>query len=182
MTRGVTYSKPLAVAAMIALGAAGTMLSARLATEARLSKLQRDSAADERALQTRIAAMSDYETENVASLRREVSRFRVNLAAFGTWESLVASLGSAWDCEPGPKDERNGYSIQLGTLRLLSHAVGEWPEIVNTVGRLEALPGVGIAELEMKTSGTGDRRSLETTRILVVIQASREAAKSTLTP
>jgi hypothetical protein len=174
MTRGVAYSKPLAVAAMIALGAAGTMLWARLATEAGLSKLRRDSAADKRALQTRIAAMSDCETENVDSLRREVSRFRVNLAAFGTWESLASSLG--------PKEERNGYSIQLGTLRLLSHAVGEWPEIVSTVGRLEALPGVGIAELEMKTSGTGDRRSLETTRILVVIQASREAAKSTLTP
>jgi hypothetical protein len=182
MTRGVAYSKPLAVAAAAALAGAFVLLWARMATDASLSQARLHAASAEGDLTTRVTAMSAYASENLDALRRQVGNFRVHLGAEDTWEGIVRLVGNGWIAEPGPKEERNGYSVQLGTLKLGSHSVGDWPEIVDTVKALEATPGVGIAEFEMKTSGSGDRRSLDTARILVVIQASRTRPNPPTTP
>jgi hypothetical protein len=182
MIRGVAYSRPFAAAATAALIAAGAMFWIRLATHAKLSELRLHAANSERDLATRIGALSAYESDNVDALRRQVGLFRVRLGTDGTWDRLVRRLGGGWSAESGLREDKSGYSLQPGTFRLLSHAVGEWPDIVEAVKDLEAIPGVGIAEIEMKTSGSGDRRSLDTARILVLIQASRTGPNSATTP
>jgi hypothetical protein len=173
MIRGISYSKGLAAAAAAALIAAGATLWMRVATKASLLDLRQRAVNAERDLRDRINAMSPYEDEDVIRLRRQVDQFRTHLGSDGTWEGLVRRLGAGWSAEVGSREDRGGYSVQLGTLTLQSHAVTEWPGIVDMTGQLEAMPGVGIAELEMKTSGSGDRRSLDTARIVVVIQTNQ---------
>jgi hypothetical protein len=182
MTRGIAYSKPLVAAGAAALVAASAMFWMHRATSAKISELRRHAATEESDLLNRINAMSAYESENVDSMRRQVGRFRMHLGTEATWDILVSRLGNRWVVDKGSKEEKGIYSVQLVTLRLVSHAVGEWPSIVEAVGQLEAIPGVGIAEFEMKTSGADDRRSLDTARILVAIQTSRAALNSSNTP
>lgn len=182
MTRGLIFSKPLAVAGAAALIAASAMLWVRSSTQADLVALRRDGETAQRDLRNRVDSMSAFENDNLESLRRRVGRFRMHLGTEGTWDGLVRALGNGWSAEIGPRDDRGAYSVQLGTLTLVSHAVGEWPAIVGAAGQLEAMPGVGIAEFEMKTSGSGDRRSLDTARMVVVIQTTRAALDPKITP
>jgi hypothetical protein len=173
MTRGITYSKPLAGAAVAALVVAGALFCMREANAANRAGLRRHAESDERALEAQVSAMSAFEDENVAALRARVGRLRLQLGPDGTWERLVSRLGAGWGSEAGTREDKAGYSIQTGTVSVLSRGVDEWPAIVEAVGQMEAMPGVGIAEFEMKTSGSGDRRTLDTARMLVVIQTTR---------
>jgi len=182
MTRGLIFSKALAAAAAAALIAASATYWVRAAAKTDLVAQRRQAATAERELRTRVDAMAAYESENLDSLRRQVGRFRTHLGTESTWDGLVRALGSGWSAEIGPRDDRGAYSIQLGTLTLVSHAVGEWPGIVDALGQLEAMPGVGIAEFEMKTSGSSDSRTLDTARMGVVIQTTRAVLNPKITP
>jgi hypothetical protein len=182
MIRGIEYSKPLAAAGFTALVAAGAMFWMRTAASRMLSEQRRHAAVAESELETRIGAMSKFESENVEALRLQVKRVRLHLAADGTWGRLVGRLGSGWVADGASMEDRNGYSIQSGAFRLRSHAVGEWPEIVEAVKDLEAMPGVGVAELEFRATGNGVHRSLDTARIVVVVQAIQAGSNTESTP
>jgi hypothetical protein len=175
MIRGIAYTKPLAAAAVAALAAAGGLFWMRTANAADRAGLRLRAESEERTLQARVSAMSAFDSKNVDELRTQVSRLRKQLGTKGAWERIVTRLGVGWASEAATKEDKAGYSVQTGTFSVLSHGVDEWPAIVETVGQLEAIPGVGIAGFEMNTSGSGDRRTLDTARMLVVVQTSRPA-------
>jgi hypothetical protein len=182
MTRGIAYSKPLAAAAAAAVFATSAMCWLHTTTNTKLSELRKRDAAVEDGLGAQIAAMAPYENGDLETLRAQVGRYRTRLGSKGTWDRLVRRLGSGWIAESGPKYDKSGYSIQLGTFKLVSHAVSDWPEIVNVVKELETIPGVGISEFSMKTSGSGNRRTLDTASIAVVIQADRDESNRPTAP
>ncbi len=178
MKRGSTYSKPMAAAAAVALIATGAMFGMHAEYEATLLERRHHAESAERGLRNRIGAMSAYGDENVEALRREVGALRTHLGTEGTWDGLVRQLGGAWSVERGPREDMGTYCVERGTLTLVSHSVGEWPRIVDVAGQLEAMAGVGIANLEMKTSGTGGVRSLDTARLDLVVHTRRAATLS----
>jgi hypothetical protein len=62
-------------------------------------------------------------------------------------------------------------------MRLKSPSPADWPAIVEAVRVSEGLPGVGVAEFDMKTSGTRERRTVDSVAILVVVQSRRADPK-----
>jgi hypothetical protein len=182
MIRGIQYSRPLVAAGAVAVVASCTMIWLSLELNAKISEQRRRASSLEASLSGQIAAKSVYESEDLDALRDKVGRFRVRLGSEGTWERLVRQFGDGWTAESGPKDDKNGYCIQYGTFKLLSPAVADWPKIIEAVKDSEAIPGVGVAEIEMKSSGGHDRRSLDLVRILVAVQTSRTGLKPVIAP
>jgi hypothetical protein len=117
--------------------------------------------------------MSEFEGERLESLRSRVRRALLQLGTEDTWERLVRRFGERWTVEQGPRDERNGSSVQLGTFRLKSPVLADWPGIIETLGDSEAIPGVGITGIEMRTSGGTERRSLDSVTVRVSVQMRR---------
>jgi hypothetical protein len=176
MIRGISYSKPIAAAAMGALALGGVLFLLRTSASARLSEQRREAAEAEGKIRRQIAGLSAYESGNLEDLHRRISRFRERLGTDGTWESLVRRLGSGWVAESGARDDRKGYFLQAGTLSLVAHTVEEWPVIVDAVRVIEAVPGVAVSGFEMRASGSGERRSLDKATVQVEIQASSTEA------
>ena len=177
MIRGVQYSLPLAAAGAAALVAVGSMMWLRLGLSSEIVEQRRLASVAETSLSSQIAAKSMYERERLEELREQIGRFRVRLGADGTWDSVVSRIGLGWYAEPGTRNERGTYSIQYGTLKLMSPTVADWPRVIEAVGESEAIPGVGIAEIEIKASGVRGQRTLELVRILVAVQ-TRHAEKT----
>jgi hypothetical protein len=177
MTRGLSYSKPLAAGALAALAFGGVLFLLRLSARVDLAKQRQEAAAEEGRLRKQIDGLSAYESESLGALRRRIVRFQGQLGTDGTWERIVRRLGSAWVAESGPREDRKGYFLQAGTFTLVAHAVEEWPGIVDAVRDIEAIPGATICGFEMRASGSADRRSLEKTTIEVEIQMSQAEPK-----
>lgn len=175
MIRGIEYSKPLAAACATAIIASCTMAWLRVGLNAKISEQRRRASTLESNLTGQMEAKSEYDDENLNALRERVGRLRTQLGPDGTWERVAGQFGDGWKSEPGPSDDKNGYSVRYGTFKLLSPAVTDWAKIVEAVRNSEAIPGVAIAEFEMKTSGGRDRRSLDLVRILVAVRTSRSA-------
>lgn len=173
MIRGVQYSLPFAAVGVAALAATGSMIWLRFDLEARIAGQRRRASIAEASLSSQIAAKSMYERECLETLHSQVSRFRERLGTDGTWERAVGQFGSGWNAELGARDDRSGYSIQYGTLRLISPTLADWPRIIGAVRDSEAIPGVGIAEIEMKASGSRGQRTLDLVRILLAIKTRR---------
>jgi len=173
MTRGLVFSKALASAssAAVAVACAALWLHAHLGSA--ISERQRLAADVGSGLAAQIAAKSDFEGARLDALRDRVRRTRLLLGAEDTWDRLVRRFGGRWTVESGPRDERSGSSVQFGTFRLISPVLADWPEIVETLGDSEALPGVGITGIEMRTSGGVERRSLDLVTVRVAVQMSR---------
>lgn len=173
MIRGVQYSKPLAAGAAAVAIASSMLIWQHHELGAKISEQRRNAAIAESNLESEVAAKSMYESEYLNALRDQMSRSRVQLGDEGTWGRLVRRLGDRWSAEPGQMDGKGGQSIRYGTMRLLLPTVTDWAKIVEAVTNSEEIPGVGIAELEMKTSGSRDRRTLDLVRILIAIQTRR---------
>jgi hypothetical protein len=178
MIRGVQYSKPLAAGGAAAVIAASMLIWQHHELSANISEQRRRAEVAESNLESEVAAKSMYESEYLDALRDQMRRSRVQLGDEGTWGRLVRRLGDRWSAEPGQTDEKGGQSTRYGTMRLLSPTVTDWEKIVEAVTNSEETPGVGIAELEMKTSGSRDHRTLDLVRILVAIQTSRTGENS----
>ncbi len=176
MTRGIVYSKRLAAASAVAIAAACATfwLSAQL--KSKVLKRQHSAAALAASLSAQIAAKSEFEDERLEMLRDHVRRIRLQLGTDDTWDRMVRKFGERWAVEPGPKENRNGSSVQRGVFRLRSPRLTDWPEIIENVKNAEALPGVGIAQFEMNTSGSLVRRSLDSVTILVAVQTRRNVS------
>jgi hypothetical protein len=61
----------------------------------------------------------------------------------------------------------------MGTFELLSPALSDWSKTIEVIGTTESLPGVGIANFEMKTSGNREHRSVDFVRIVVEVHSRR---------
>jgi hypothetical protein len=173
MIKGVQYSKALAGCAAVSVIAACAMSWRHLELGADIAQQRRRAADAESKLTSEIAGKSMYEGESLDALRDQVGRTRIQLGDAGTWSRLVRQFGDGWSAESGPTEDKGGYEIRYGTIRLLAPSVADWPKIVEAVRDSEAMRGVGIAEFEMRTSGDRDRRSLDLVRILVAVQSSR---------
>jgi hypothetical protein len=166
------------------MGAAAAMIAACAMTwrhhglAARISEERSRAATVEANLNAEIAANSMYDSTSLTALRDRVGRSRIRLGDEATWGRLAGRFGEGWTVEAGAADEKGEHSIQYGTIRLQSPSVADWPKIVEAVADLEAMPGVGIAELEMTSSGGRDRRSLDLVRILVAVHTKRSGSKS----
>jgi hypothetical protein len=176
MNRGFAFSRSLATACSAAVAAA----CAALCIHARIGSLildrQRGAAQWEASLTAQIASRSEFEGDRLESLRGRVRRARLQLGSEDTWDRVVRRFGERWSVEAGPRDDRDGCSIQSGTFRLKSPALADWPGIVDAIGDSEALPGVGVEDLDMKTSGGLERRSLDSVTIRVSVQTRRTDA------
>lgn len=173
MTRGVSFSRPLAAAAAAALAAvcavAGAHAELRSLTSFRMGRATEL----ERSLREQIEAKSGCDRDRLEALHEQVSRLRVQVGAEDTWNRMIRIFGDAWSTETLSREDRSGCSFQTGVMRLKSPSLADWPGIVEAVRACEGLPGVGIAEFEMKTSGTRERRELDSVRIVVVVQSRR---------
>ena len=173
MIRGVKFSRRLAAVAAAAAAAAFASAWHREALASDIAVERRRAADLEQQFAGRMGAIEMYSDEKLRALREQVGHSRVRLGEAGTWGRLVSRLGQGWASQPGPAEDRGGYSIQFGTLRLVATATADWPKIVDAVRISEATPGVRILELEMRASGDQDRRSLDLVRILLEVQSCR---------
>jgi hypothetical protein len=173
MIKGVQYSKALAGGAAASVIAACAMSWRHLELGASIARQRQRAAVAEAKLTSEIAARSMYEGESLEALRDQVGRSRIRLGDAGTWGRLVGQLGDGWAADSGATEDKAGYVIRYGTIRLLAPSIADWPRIVGAVKDSEAMRGVGIAEFEMRTSGDHDRRSLDLVRILVAVHSSR---------
>jgi hypothetical protein len=173
MIRGIRYSRPLATVVAATFVAACAAAWHREVLVSRIAEQRRQAAALEEQISGPMGAMEMYSDERLRALRKQVGLFRVRLGGAGTWGSLVSRLGQGWTSERGPAEDRGGYSIQLGTFKLLAPSTADWPRIVDAVKASEGIPGVRIVEFEMKASGDLDRRSLDLVRILMEVQSVR---------
>jgi len=131
---------------------------------------QRRRAAElEDAINKQVAAMSDCDDPHLNALRMLAGRLRGQLGTDDAWGRLVLLFGRDWTAEAGPKEQRAGYSTQTGSFVRLAPSPSDWPGVVNVVRSAEQLPGVGIAGIEMRSSGDRERRSLDIVKIAVAI-------------
>jgi hypothetical protein len=173
MKPAIAYSGRLAIGALVsaALGCAALVIHAQLAS--RISGCLSHFAEVDADLSARITAGSEFENDRLETLRARVSRFRLQLGPSDTWERLANALGSDWTAEVGQREDASACSVQHGQFTMKSPALSDWPGIVERVRKVEALPGVAVAEFEMKTSGGRDRRAVDLVRILVSVQTRR---------
>jgi hypothetical protein len=167
--RGVTYSRGPLVLCLAAVGSACAMIWLRHNTAGDWMEQRRRSAELEGALIKRVAALSDCVVPHLNALHALVGRLRGQLGTEDLWARLVLLFGKDWSAEPGAKEQRTGYSTQTGTFVRLAPKAADWPRIVDVVRSAEQLPGVGIAWLEMRSSGDREHRSLDVVKIAVAI-------------
>jgi len=173
MTRGVSYSRRWLAFSLTWVGAACAMALFRHQMAGESLERIRGAADREGTLSRQIAERSDSEDSNLIALRARIGRFRKQLGSADSWDLLVRQFGGSWTAEAGPRDDRADYSLQVGTFVRISPAVSDWPEIVRAVGLAEHIPGVGIAELEMRSSGNRDHRSMDLVKFVVAIRCRR---------
>jgi hypothetical protein len=179
MTRGFAFSRPLAFGAVAAMAAVCVLFCVRTAKKTEVLDQRRQGGVVEAELSAQITAKSEFETSNLGELRKHAVLF---LGSAGTWERVTGRLGSAWIAGPVQRDEKAGCTVQTGTMNLLSHSVRAWPDIISAVRDLESIPGVDVAEFEMKTSGAVDRRSVDVARMLLVVRTAPSAVAATPYP
>jgi hypothetical protein len=173
MTRGLAYSRAPAAACSAAVAAACAALWLHAHVGSVISERQRRAAALEEGVSAQIAAMSEYDAERLEALRDRVGRARLLLGKEDTWGRLVRRFGERWAIEPGPAEERNGSAVQYGTFRLKSPVLADWPGIIETLGESEAMPGVGITGIEMRSGGGLEQRAFVSVIVRVAVQARR---------
>jgi hypothetical protein len=177
MIRGIAYSRSRAVASGIAVAAMVAVLALRIGTARTLRGERASGVAVDRDLASRIDALSPYDDRHLALLREKVSRFRVRLGQFGSWDRIVARMGERWSMEPGEAADRGDYSVQSGTFRMKSAFAADWPEILDVVGFVEDLPGAGIGELEIRSAEQGPKGALGVVRIVVILHSAKAARR-----
>ena len=176
MIRGLVFSRVLAAASSAAIAAACAMFWTLAELQSKNSEHQRRASGIEAGLSAQIAAKSEFERDRLEALRIRVGLFRVHLGTANTWDRLVKRFGAGWTIEAGPSEDRNGCSVQYGVFSLKSPELSDWPGIIEILKDSEGLPGVGIVEFEMKTSGNLERRSLDLVRIHVAVQTGRKGS------
>lgn len=179
MTRGVRFSRWSAV--FCGAGIIAVLSSAMIRHHVVRSRIADRSQFEisEQDLKTQITAKSGCDLADLIALRSIVGRFRVQLGPSDSWDRLSVQFGKEWSAEGISRDDWDGYSVQVGALRMRSPATSDWPDIIEAVRTLEGTPGVRITGFEMKTSGEHERRSVDLVRIAVAIQMARPAAIST---
>jgi hypothetical protein len=173
MTKGVAYSMHASALSATGLVAACAMMFAHLHIASEKTEQRRRAVHHEDDLSGRIAAKSDCEDSRLDALRARVGSFRGRLGPEDAWERIVRQFGKDWTAEAGPMDILDGYSFQVGTFLLVSPAISDWPGIIEAVKTAEQLPGVGIASIEMKSSGNREHRALDLVKIVVAIHGRR---------
>jgi hypothetical protein len=160
-----------AVLCATGVGAACLMALVHRALADERTDRRRRAADIESVLSRQIASKEDYGDSNLSELRGRVERFRRQLGPDDAWMRLVRQFGLRWAAEQGPKEDKDGYSIQVGTFLLTSPAASDWPEIIEAVGAAEQLPGVDVKGFEMRSTGSRKSRSVDTVKVVVTIHA-----------
>ncbi len=179
MNRGFTCSRDSALLASAAAAAAAGALLLWAHLGSTLAAHLGRSASVEGDLLGRIAARSDYTSERLASLRAEVGRLRSHLGDAGAWESVGRVFGVRWRSEAGPWVKTGDLATRTGSFSMISPTVADWAKILETIGKLEAIPGAGVVEFQMKAGGGREQGSLDTVRVLVSVRARANGSDST---
>jgi hypothetical protein len=171
MKEGYEYSKRVAVVAALAVCSAASMYCICKEIEGRCLGRLNSLGRAEIKLEQEIAAMSGVGDSELTALRSTIGRLRVSLDSGDAGDLILRRLGDSWSVEPGPKEDRNGFSLQTSTLRMRSPTPADWQNIVDIIGALERLPGVGIASFEMSTMGDTGRRNIKKMRLGLEIRS-----------
>lgn len=173
MNRGFTCSKASAAFAAASMAAAGAMFALRSNLGLRIAEHRVRAASLENDLSIRISARSEYDEANLDSLRSEVGQFRTQLGPPGGWERVAGLFARRWKMEAEPTSEARDFESQSCTFRMISPKVSDWPEIMDTVKEVEAVPGAGIMEIQIQAAGGREHVNLETVRVLVSVRTRR---------
>jgi len=181
MIEGIEYSKRLAT--LCALALCGTAAMAWLGEEMAASSALRLGACNDtvRAISRQIATRSNCGYSDLVALRSEVKRSESLLGSEDTLETLVRTFGNAWAVKSEAKDDRDGLVVQCSTFRMLTPTLEDWQKVVELVGALERLPGVGIDSFRMNTSGDVEHREVETMEVIVETRF-RSRIRSSINP
>jgi len=125
-----------------------------------------------RDLSARVESLVEFDDAHLKAQREKVERFRMRLGAGATWDRVLSKVG-AWVQETAATSESGAFVTRTGRFRMKSPSVSDWPQIVETVSSLESIPGIGISQLELKSSGSATQRSLDFVGMVVVVQMAR---------
>ena len=173
MIRGIIYSKTraaLCAGAFCALIAAGALCHH---TASSRSSWLRQAADREGILCAQIAGLGECEDSELEAMRGRVRELRARLGSPDAWERLVGHLGAGWVAGPVSREEMGGYLAGVGSISLREPSISDWPRIVEAVRAIEEVPGAGILDFEMRTSGDRERRVVDTVTVVVSTQTAR---------
>jgi hypothetical protein len=167
MIKGIEYSKRLAALCALVLSATVAMVCLYEEMETRRHLRLNAYGNAVRCIAEQIAARADCEDSDLVALRGKVERSRSLLGSKDTLEILVRTFGTGWSIISNAKDDRSGFEVQLSTFRMRNPTLGDWQKIVDLVGSLEQLPGVGIENFRMNTSGDIEHREVSVVEVIV---------------
>jgi len=175
MVKGVSYSKPWALAALVGILAAASTGVWRAAVGADVA---RETEAENRRRRERlqaIAHLAPFDDGQLALARRRAHEHPARFAVDGDWDRWAAALGGDWQISPREIIAHPTYTVSKATARLIAPSVADWSRIVAAVGEIERRPGFGVLEIELASSGDRRRRAMETVRLVVAMGAARPA-------
>lgn len=165
------------MAAALSVAAASACCIAHSVQVSRASELRQRTSATEAGLRGRIDGGSEYSVSRLNLLREKVHRFQVQLGTKDTWEQVDRLFASRWSHEATPRDDHEGYSTQCGTFLMRAPCSADWGEIVDTVGKAEALPGASVSELEISTEGEPAHQAVDLVRVVVSVRSRKLGEK-----
>jgi len=175
MVKGVAYSKPWALAALVGILVAASAGVWRAAVR---TDVTRETDAENRRRRERlqtIAHLAPFDDGQLALARRRAREHPARFAVDADWDRWVAGLGGDWQISPREIVIHPSYTVSKATARLIAPSVGDWSRIVAAVGEIERRPGFGVVEIELASSGDRRRRTMETVRLVVAMAAPRPA-------
>ena len=178
MKKGFDYSDRILIAAVLAIGLSGVLAWARSAAATSVTETRRRGAELESALGAQIAAKAEFDHARLESLKADVRRFRSHLGSKEAWQHMTDTLGKRWICEDIAREDSGGYSLQSGSLSMLSPLTADWPQIMDALKTISEMPGVSLVEIRVRSKGGREGRTLESVKIRVAVRSNSEGGKS----
>ena len=169
MTRGTKYSRRAAVAAIASVAAAIGMLVLRVEIKARLMGRISEAWREEGDASAALAALSGYDEAHLLALRESSARFRLRLGDEATWSRAQAYLGGRWTHEGATTTGHGGYSTVVHRIQMTAPSIADWPVILDAVTVLERCPGIQVDGIELRSSGSSSRRSMDYVGMRLVV-------------
>ena len=166
MYKGVSYNKPLAVVAGLAVVA--TLVSWHLTVQAG-KNLTTEMRRLNNQVEAKKAIVSELEKtaskEEVKKMEDNVSQWKTRLVPPGTIEKIVHSFGNAWTYNESPPDAEG---LVTGDIRYLETSILHWKDIISAARQVEnTSPMCSLREISISSDGTHARRRFVGVRMTV---------------
>lgn len=167
---GVAYSSRWTLAALLGLSAALCGGFARHITLERREARLAESISQEHRVELLISELPNCKESDLAALRKKVTRFHAQLGSEGLWNHVIALFASGWIVNSSQPERMTGYSVQEGTMVMISPCTSDWTAITRMIVAVEKMSGVQVIKFAMNTSGDKERRSVDLVELKLLIE------------